>query len=359
MLGVLVGTVLVGCDRSPDASGGNRPAATGVQSSGADILPSPTGPSIRFASMEHDFGSLWVGQEESCEFEFSNTGTERLVINKITTTCGCTAAQPSRTELEPGETSVIRATFKPTTSGRQTKHVMVVSNDVTTPTARLAVSAMCKDVVTCSPQLVEFGEVRLGTSHTRMVMVSALDPRMVVDDVKVAGWGFDVRALERQEAEGPWQLEVTLNDTASWGMAYSSVSVTCRGDLIPGRGPGEHVARFNARGSVFGELRADKTMFSFRAYSAADFTDTVRLNRLADEPFQVLSTNVKSTSPVQDMEVRAEPISGRNEYRLILSGRSPADYAGKFAALAEIMTDVPGEERLPLQISGFIVEPDS
>jgi hypothetical protein len=42
------------------------------------------GPSVRFETELHDFGSVKQGDLLECKFEFANSGTEDLLIKRLT-----------------------------------------------------------------------------------------------------------------------------------------------------------------------------------------------------------------------------------------------------------------------------------
>ena len=63
-------------------------------------------------------------------FEFTNTGKSDLIIRKTKASCGCTASNPEKTLLKPGETSNINISFNSTgRTGSQHKNVTVITND--------------------------------------------------------------------------------------------------------------------------------------------------------------------------------------------------------------------------------------
>jgi hypothetical protein len=98
------------------------------------------GPVIRFTSTSHDFGKIKAGEQVETKFEFKNIGKDKLRINRVMASCGCTAGMPEKTELEPGESSVIKVKFNSEgRSGPDHKAVDVYSNDPNTPVTRLTI----------------------------------------------------------------------------------------------------------------------------------------------------------------------------------------------------------------------------
>lgn len=84
---------------------------------------------IEFKEKTHDFGDITEGQSVSYSFEFTNTGTEPLMILNVQTTCGCTAPEWPKKPIPPGETGTILVTFNSTKKmGRINKVITVYTN---------------------------------------------------------------------------------------------------------------------------------------------------------------------------------------------------------------------------------------
>ena len=60
----------------------------------------------------------------------TNEGKSDLVIRKVKASCGCTAIEPEKTVIAPGEKTSIKAIFNSRgKSGRQNKSITVITND--------------------------------------------------------------------------------------------------------------------------------------------------------------------------------------------------------------------------------------
>ena len=70
---------------------------------------------IQFTEYEHNFGKVKEGEKVACIFTFKNTGTGNLVINSVTTTCGCTVPKYDTKPISPGNTGTLEVVFN--TSG--------------------------------------------------------------------------------------------------------------------------------------------------------------------------------------------------------------------------------------------------
>lgn len=87
-------------------------------------------PVATFNKMEHDFGDIQAGSKPEYSFELKNTGKSDLIIRSVKATCGCTAVEPQKKIIPPGETVPIKVTFNSTgTKGRNSKGVTVITND--------------------------------------------------------------------------------------------------------------------------------------------------------------------------------------------------------------------------------------
>jgi len=69
---------------------------------------------IAFNKTDHDFGKF---KEEdgkvSHEFVFTNTGSEPIIINRVTASCGCTATSWTKEPIVPGGKGYVKAEYNP------------------------------------------------------------------------------------------------------------------------------------------------------------------------------------------------------------------------------------------------------
>lgn len=99
-------------------------------------------PRIRVEPETFDFGKALPAKTLRKEFTLSNFGDAALVIENVSTTCGCTAALASDTKLAPGSSTMLRVTLETRSySGKLERQVLVRSNDPKTPLLTVKVSA--------------------------------------------------------------------------------------------------------------------------------------------------------------------------------------------------------------------------
>lgn len=99
-------------------------------------------PHAVFKSTVQDFGKVKQGDVLNHEFIFKNEGAATLVIERVETTCGCTAALVSDQKVPPGKEGKIKTTFDTRGyAGRMTRYVYIVSNDAAGERTELSLSA--------------------------------------------------------------------------------------------------------------------------------------------------------------------------------------------------------------------------
>ncbi len=104
-------------------------------------------PVISFEETRYDFGDIEQGQKISHIFEFENSGDSELLIQKLSSTCGCTASVISATFLLPGEKGQIEIEIDTRyLKGLIEETVFIYSNNRENPVIRLTLLANVKDV---------------------------------------------------------------------------------------------------------------------------------------------------------------------------------------------------------------------
>jgi hypothetical protein len=85
--------------------------------------------SISFKDSILHKGKIEEGQTLEVEFEFTNTGTEMLIIKNVSASCGCTIPEKPEAPIAPGQSGKIKATFDSRgRAGLNQKAITVVAN---------------------------------------------------------------------------------------------------------------------------------------------------------------------------------------------------------------------------------------
>lgn len=87
-------------------------------------------PKLKFKEISWTFGKVKQGEVLSHEFVLQNEGDATLVIQKVSTSCGCTAALVSADKIQPGKEGRIQIKFDTRGYGGPVKKIVYVdSND--------------------------------------------------------------------------------------------------------------------------------------------------------------------------------------------------------------------------------------
>ncbi len=105
----------------------------------------------------HNFGKIAEGSKHQHTFRFQNNGDQPLVISKVRSSCGCTAALLSADRLAPGEWGELKTTFNSKGfQGQVNKTVSVYSNDPQQPIARFRLRAEVRKELSVRPMRLRF-----------------------------------------------------------------------------------------------------------------------------------------------------------------------------------------------------------
>ncbi len=92
------------------------------------VVDSANMPEISFSKLVHDYGTIELNGNGVCQFEFTNTGKEPLVLSNVRSSCGCTVPSWPKEPILPGKTGVIDVKYNTSRAGVINKSVVVTSN---------------------------------------------------------------------------------------------------------------------------------------------------------------------------------------------------------------------------------------
>jgi hypothetical protein len=112
-----------------------------------------SGPEITFDSLIHDFVEVGTNTRNNCEFKFKNTGNALLRITRVYAPCGCTVAELAKKDYAPGESGILKVTYRAGSgSGSTSKRVEVSSNDKAKPKVILTLKAKIVEKIAYEPE---------------------------------------------------------------------------------------------------------------------------------------------------------------------------------------------------------------
>lgn len=87
-------------------------------------------PVISVDDVEFSFGKITQGEKVEHTYVLTNSGKSDLQIRKVKASCGCTAVQPEKNIISPGESVNIKTVFNSAGKlGNQNKTVTIITND--------------------------------------------------------------------------------------------------------------------------------------------------------------------------------------------------------------------------------------
>ncbi len=308
-----------------------------------------------------DFGDIQDYETRKASVSFINNGDQTLEVFRVQPTCGCTTTALEKTLFAPGEGDVIELTFKPKGSGKQTKVVRVLTNDVSNPSQEIKIKANVISSVTVTPPAISFGRIALNQGATRSLTIKAPNESFELGDVKIFG---DLRAkssltLNRISAEGVvpkmWRVDVAIDPSIDWGWYTGSVRVNGTVQDPADASPRPVTKTVGMNANVQGKVQASDSMFRLLSLpQGRDFQKNIRLSRADGQPLEILSAKVVGGN-LANMNVIIKPLqnSAGGVYELTLVGNT-GDITGVIKGNVQVTTNVPGEEEIILKIAGSV-----
>lgn len=126
-----------------------------------------------FEEKSHDFGVIARGAEAVYRFKITNNTNSQVHIAKASTTCGCTAASPSKDLLEVGEVAYIEVSMNTRKFTRLKESNLIVTFDLPAiAEVRLPIKAYIRTDVVLTPGMVNFGAVPTGEPAQKVIKIA-------------------------------------------------------------------------------------------------------------------------------------------------------------------------------------------
>lgn len=158
-----------------------------------------------------NFGKYPANQEKKHTFLLTNTGDELLKIDKIKITCGCSAADVDKKELEPGETAKLTAQInRESIAGPFSKGIFIHSNASNGRIQVVTLNGESVPLVTVLPQdKIYVGTLKTDRSFRQEFILNASEPTVWAKP-KITG---DIQPSVALEKLSDRQTKVTISWT--------------------------------------------------------------------------------------------------------------------------------------------------
>lgn len=135
-------------------------------------VPASAAPQLLVAEPKFDFGEVLQGDKVLHVFELVNQGDEPLLIDRVKSSCGCTAALVTEQNLPPGGKGELQANFDSARfRGEVSKTIYIYSNDPERPVFQLHIHGKVLETVAVEPTQINFGTVKEGKTVTSAVVL--------------------------------------------------------------------------------------------------------------------------------------------------------------------------------------------
>lgn len=346
LIAALVGAAsLSGFSQTASAQFGPPPKADPSQA-----VPSSKSPRLIIEETSHDFGRISDHEPVRCAFRFRNAGGSPLIITTIQSSCGCTVPTIAKTEYAPGESGEFTVEFNPANrEGAQSKTVMISCNDPVTPAPTVTINAQVSPLVFSEPRSLNFGAIKKGSSATRRIALLGRGPTFDAHNIAAQSnpAAFEFRPVGTTDiVRGDEKFRQTEVDVTLKQMPVGRFGDTISFETGDPRMPRAQVIM---TGVVQGDVSIVPPSLAFRRTVPGEpFEGAVRVKRTDGVSFRVLRASFPDDVP-GSMRARIEVDS--DEFIIRVEGVGDAKN-GQFRTDLIIETDVPGEEKITVPVTG-------
>ncbi len=275
-----------------------------------------------FDKLEHDFGVVARGADTRYRLKITNKYQPAVHIAEVKTSCGCTAAKPSKDLLASLETAYIEITMD-TKKFQQQKNssVTVVIDQPQYAEVRIPISAYIRPDVVLTPGGADFGPVARGAAQERKISVAyAGRGNWKIKDVSSKNPNVATRVVEtrRDATNVNYDLYVSLKETAPLGELREQLT------LVTDDASNPYIPVM-----VTGRVEAD--------YSVSP--ELVSLGVLSPGERRTVNVVVRGKKPFSIEKIESEKTSGTFEVRLPQGSKLGNTYV---LPLTVIAPDEPG-----------------
>lgn len=328
----------------------------------AAISAAESAPDIHFDELEHDFGKINQNEKHTHVFKFRNMGDATLKIEKVKTSCGCTATSVSGDEIPPKGTGELKVQFS---SGafedEVTKTVYVHSNDPDEAITKLKIKARIHTVISVKPRMIYFGRIDKGQSATK-------DARIYINEegVKITGVESTSEYLSAKVLNPDW---VQDNDVATAGSEneaekYSILQVKLSPNAKVGRfsdrikistdSPKKPFLYVSVQAEVLGEVRLKPQTLSFGSVpKGSTAIRKITITKIKEKTLKI--TKVECSEKWLSTELSEVEKGAKYEIALKLKPGIPV---GRARAKLTISTNHPEQPVLTVNVFAYIREED-
>jgi Protein of unknown function (DUF1573)/HYDIN/CFA65/VesB-like, Ig-like domain len=310
---------------------------------GGNAAPPGPQPKAQLLNPLFNFGTALEGQMVNHTFKLKNVGKGELLIRGVKTSCGCTAAAPSKSDLAPGETTDITVGFDTHfQKGHQTRTITAFTNDPAMPQAVMTMQGIVRQQVAATPDQVDFGNLKKGSVATQEVKIQDLTKKKGFSVGPITHSNQNITVVQEKGKDGkPGDvLKITLEKTMPLGTFDDTVNV------VTNRVP----IQVDVFGKITGDLSIEPAQVSFGIVPKGQSSERiVKLTNTGSRDIKLLQ--ISSSAP--SVSAASEPIKPGKEYKIIVKLRRGAP-EGQLSGQLAIKTDDPEQQTLTVPFYAIV-----
>jgi uncharacterized protein DUF1573 len=164
---------------------------------------------ISFDKTNHNFGEIKEADGEAIyKFEFTNTGSEPLIIQRVSASCGCTTPNWTKEPVMPGEKGFVSAAYNPAHRPGAFNKSITVSSNAATPAVGLTIegNVIPKPLSIEEQYRYDMGGIRSKTNHVSFGTINKGQTQSQI--VEVINNTDETKTLEIKNAPKHIQIKV-------------------------------------------------------------------------------------------------------------------------------------------------------
>jgi FlaG/FlaF family flagellin (archaellin) len=186
------------------------------------LLPAFAQAELKWDQTTLDLQPPTGAKEAIGHFKYQNVGDKPVHFKSVKTSCGCTAAQTQKDQVEPGEKGEITATFKVgDRTGAQMKTITVETDDPAHAVTTLTLKANIVAILDLQPNFVYWQANEEAKAKTIVAKVGKDIPITKLDVVSSSS-DFTVK-VEQSKAAGGFLINVQPKETAKASFATLTI----------------------------------------------------------------------------------------------------------------------------------------
>lgn len=249
-----------------------------------------------------DFGVIATGSEAKKLVRIKNIYNQTVHIAGVKTTCGCSAATPGKTTIEPGGTGTVEVRMN-THKFRQKKdsNLIIRFDQPRFAEIRIPITAYIRSDVVFDPGLVRFNNVDLGTESTSVVSIryaGRSDWEIVHVRTDNPYLEAQLKPVQRNNGRVDYQLAVKLGSQAKSGRIRDLITLVTNDKSNP-------YVPLMVEGTVVPDITITPSLVKFRPVRAGG-TVQQRIVVKGRKPFRIATIDCDGMSDCFDAAIPAE-----------------------------------------------------